>query len=90
MTVAEYDSCCEFVSEANPGLVVPEFDSLKRGGIVGMSCLIDCVRKHNSPWFEGPFGFVLKRSYPLPFRMCNGQLGFFDFDDNQPQLKSPF
>jgi hypothetical protein len=49
----------------------------RRGGIVGEAEIVDCVGRHDSPWFFGKFGFVLANAKPLPFMPCRGQLGFF-------------
>ncbi len=50
-----------------------------RGCIVGEADIVDCVRESKSPWFEGPYGFVLAnpQAYkePIPFK---GRLGFFE------------
>lgn len=50
------------------------------GGIIGSVELIDCVDQYQSPWFEGPKGFVLKDPKPLKFRPLSGKLGFFEVD----------
>ena len=47
------------------------------GGIVGMADLVDCVEYYDSPWFFGPYGFVLANARPLPFVPMKGRLGFF-------------
>ncbi len=47
------------------------------GGIVGEAEIMDCVTRHESPWFVGPHGFVLAKARPLPFQPCRGALGFF-------------
>ncbi|MDP3625045.1 MAG: ASCH domain-containing protein [Hydrogenophaga sp.] len=62
------------------GLVasLPAFEDLPRGGVVGITKIVDCVQDHPSGWFTGPFGFVLQDSRPLPFHPCNGALKFFD------------
>jgi hypothetical protein len=39
---------------------------------------VACVRRSESPWFTGPFGFVLEDAYELPFEPCAGQQGFFE------------
>ena len=57
---------------------IPWPQEFERGGIVGSVVLVDCVTRHSSPWFSGPYGFVLRNAKPLPFRACRGQLGFFD------------
>lgn len=54
------------------------FDDLQRGGIVGRAEIVDCVESSDSPWFVGPFGFVLRNIEPLPFRPYKGALGFFE------------
>ncbi len=47
------------------------------GGIVGACRVVDCVTAHDSPWFFGPYGFVLREARRLPFFPCAGQLGFY-------------
>lgn len=48
------------------------------GGIVGRAQLVNCVQHHVSPWFRGPYGFVLHDARPMPFVPVRGQLGFFN------------
>lgn len=59
--------------------IVPGISHIERGGIVGKATIIDCVTQWNSIWFKGKYGFVFDtdKSTPLPFKPCNGQLGFF-------------
>lgn len=49
-----------------------------RGGIIGLVKLINCVKTHSSPWFFGPYGFVLQNPKPIEFNHCKGRLGLFD------------
>ena len=63
---------------------VPDFEQLDRGGVVGVSRIVDCVARHDSPYFFGPYGFVLADSRPLPFHPCNGALSFFDVPGFRP------
>lgn len=60
------------------GPEVPPFMAYDRGGIVGQVDIVDCVDMSDSPWFVGPFGFVLKNPKILPFRPCKGALSFFE------------
>lgn len=63
------------------GITIP--DKLDKGGIVGVSMLADVMtrrRSRDDEWFDGPFGFLLKDSLPLPFQAVKGQLGFFNLD----------
>lgn len=53
------------------------WNDLEFGGIIGMAEIVDCVEELDSPWFTGPFGFVLRNARPLPFYPCKGKLGFF-------------
>lgn len=66
----------EYVREEFPHIVLPnQFDL---GGIVGAACIVDCVEASESPWFFGPYGFVLADQRPAPrFVPWKGQLGFF-------------
>src|SRR5690606_4128473 len=51
-----------------------------RGGVVGVARIVDCVTDMDSPWFFGPYGFVLRDAFPLPLIPCRGQLGFFKLE----------
>lgn len=63
------------------GILLPDLAGLRRGGVVGIATLTDCVRAHPSPWFDsGAFGFALADARPLPFRRLSGRLGFFEID----------
>lgn len=61
------------------------------GGIIGECEIIDCVTTSASPWFHGPYGFVIRNARLLPFRPCRGALGFFDPDKvpDRPSRKPP-
>jgi hypothetical protein len=56
------------------------FRQMKEAGgcIVGKVDIVDCVRKNESPWFSGDYGFVLANpvafAQPIP---CKGMLGIF-------------
>ena len=55
------------------------------GMIIGQVEITDCVTQHDSPWFFGPYGFVLTnpQEYEKPIP-CKGRLGFFEPDINKP------
>jgi hypothetical protein len=58
---------------------------LLRGGIIGVVELVDVVRKHPSPWFDGEgFGWVLANPHPVDFIEMPGRLGLFDIDFTPP------
>ena len=79
MTRAEYQACYLFVAGFAPKLAmqIPRAADLERGGIVGEAVLLDCVDRHASEWFCGPFGFVLAQAQARPFTPCAGAQGFF-------------
>ncbi|OSQ41657.1 ASCH domain-containing protein [Thalassospira sp. MCCC 1A01428] len=58
------------------------------GGIVGMATLTDLVTSLDSPWFYGPYAFVLTDPKPLDFVPCKGKLGFFTPDIDFALLKA--
>ena len=59
--------------------VMPQnFEDYERGGIVGYAQLHTVVTSSNSPWFRGPYGFVLTQRHPVPFIPLRGQLHLFD------------
>lgn len=75
----EYDAVSEtakvIISET---ILLPAFEDLPRGGIIGSVEILDCVTESSSPWFTGPYGFVLANPETLPFRPHKGALGFFE------------
>lgn len=78
MTRADYDDACAFAYRC--GLnnnLIPLPEDLPRGGIVGSIEIVNCVERSPSPWFQGRYGFVLRRPQGLPFTPWRGQLGFF-------------
>lgn len=75
-----YDTDGHWFLERELGLVVPPMKYLPAGGIIGRARLIDCVTKSLSPWFSGPYGFVIRDARPVEFFRCNGALGFFEVD----------
>jgi len=52
-----------------------------RGEIIGEVDITGCVAESSSPWFVGPYGFVLENpvlyKQPIP---CKGRLGLFEVD----------
>lgn len=58
-----------------PQIVLPLF--FETGGIVGSVTLADVVTHSASPWFVGPYGFVLEDARVQPFVRLRGQLGLF-------------
>jgi len=81
LTRREYDAVRFWVSQFHHGMI-PSFEAMQRGGVVGMVDVVDCVTKSTSPWFEGPYGYVLSNPKPLPFTKWSGQLGFFDIPES--------
>lgn len=60
-------------------LPAEEKKQLVRGAIIGVVDVVDCVDKHRSKWFNGPYGFVLKNPRPLKKPIpCKGKLNFWD------------
>jgi hypothetical protein len=53
-------------------------DNLPRGAVVGLVDIVDCVRNSSSPWFEGPYGFVLENPRAISPIPCRGAQKFFD------------
>ena len=50
------------------------------GSIIGTVEVVDCVRRSNSPWFVGYYGFVLRNPIALPEPIkVRGQLGWWDY-----------
>ena len=68
----EWVACVEFCRER--GVELPSIDALRYGGIVGSATITDCRTRHDSPWFEGPVGWLLRDRRELTFFPMLGQL----------------
>lgn len=53
--------------------------SLPTGAIIGQAEIVDVVTESESPWFVGPFGFVIANAklWNVPYP-CKGALGLFE------------
>lgn len=80
MARSYYEDVADMIAYVAPGVVelLPAYEQLERGGVVGVATITDCVEHSPSRWFQGRYGFVLQDPRPLPFHACNGMLGFFD------------
>jgi len=78
MTRQEYEDAAWFAYECRR-VHLPDCwpVDLPRGCIVGSVEIVDCVQQWDSPWFGGPWGFVLRNPQPLQVTPCRGALGFF-------------
>jgi hypothetical protein len=63
-----------------PKISLPEH--FTTGAIIGQAEVVGCVESHESEWFTGPYGFVLRNPIkypkPIPYR---GALGLFEVPD---------
>lgn len=84
MTRSEYeDGLNHLLFYGGPHIDLPPMDQLVRGGVVGAVDIVDCVEHSESPWFFGPFGFVLRNPTPMPFMPWKGKLGFFNVPESE-------
>lgn len=86
MTKRDYTEVVEFLADISSPVQLPAFDDLERGGVVGIADLHDCVSEYSSPYFFGPYGFLVRNARPLPYLSFKGQLGFFDVPRSALQL----
>lgn len=88
MTKDEAASFSEFLGDLRldgrigRGVKGPNYAHLPRGGIVGVAEITGCVNRSGSPWFFGPWGFVIANARPVDFIPCKGALGFFGWKSN--------
>lgn len=79
MTREELRAGAAFIAARTVGLRMSLRD-LPRGGFVGVADLTECVVESASPWFVGPYGFVIRNVRPLPFVPAKGRLGLWTPD----------
>jgi hypothetical protein len=78
MTVGDYEDAVRFIDSVRSRLGIgnrtPPRSALERGGIIGAVDFLDCVDRHDSPWFVGPFAYVIANPRPIPFIPCKGTI----------------
>lgn len=48
------------------------------GALIGTVELTECTRNYQSAWFQGPWGYVMRKPHPFNRPIdCKGQVGFF-------------
>jgi hypothetical protein len=57
-------------------------ESLSRGAVLGLVDIVGCVRISDSPWFEGPYGFVLDNPRAIDPVPCRGAQKFFELPED--------
>lgn len=71
-------------------MIVPDFDALVRGGIVGVARITDCLKRSDSPWHDrGAWGFKVEGARRLRFTPRKGALGFFDVPWRPKKARRP-
>lgn len=80
MTRKEYNLAVSYAAEINRAIpyLIPSFEKIERGGIVGHAYIDSTTRESSSPWFFGPVGFQIAFAKPLPFVPLKGRLSFFE------------
>jgi hypothetical protein len=94
VTKLEFYEACEFALNAGvPRDLLPSFDGLKRGGIVGRWTIVDVMRpnglkldgrklvdhaRKGDRWhMPDQFGIIVENARAVPFVECRGALGFW-------------
>jgi len=79
VTRGNYSDVVAFTKDKAPHITLPPFADCKRGGVIGMVRFTDCVQASESPWFFGPFGFVIAQAVAFDEMIpLTGHLGFFN------------
>lgn len=55
---------------------LPQENQFRYGGIIGVVNIVGRVITSTSPFFFGPFGYLLEGQTEIPFVPCQGRLGF--------------
>jgi hypothetical protein len=82
VTKHEFEAAARFLGLL--GVRCPLPDELDWGGIIGSVVIDGIVEDHDSDWFRGPYGLVLRDPERLPFRPCKGQVGVFWVEVSAP------
>jgi hypothetical protein len=62
------------------GYEIPCRDELDLGAIIGTVEIVDCVTASSSPWFSGPYGYVMRNPQPCGPIQAKGALGLWNWE----------
>ena len=65
------------ILQETTGKRLPAPSGFPRGGCVGQVQLVDCVQEHDSPWFCGPWGWVVEDAEEMRLVPWRGEQGLF-------------
>jgi hypothetical protein len=77
-------SICKPIMDARlrHDVIIPDRWAFTTGAIIGVAELVDVVTESDSPWFFGPYGFVLDNVQPIEPVPMLGMLGLFNVPDH--------
>ena len=67
-----------FIKKVFPYVRMPKADEFPSGGFVGTVEIDGVATRSDSPWFSGPYGYVLKNPVKTEFIPGRGMPGFFE------------
>lgn len=77
MTQREYKEASDIIRILAGRCPAPAL--LERGCVVGSVEIVDAVHSHDSRWFSGPVGLIMRSPWPCPPIPARGALGFFSW-----------
>ena len=81
MTRQEFEDACKFALDCGCTML-PQFDTVLRGGYVGIVRVERYCKSSKSRWFvPGSVGLNLTCPYPIPFEPAIGRLGFWKAEE---------
>ena len=76
--------------ETEMGIDLPAPSAFRRGFLIATVCLAGCVTESDSPWFTGPYGFVLRNPVRFNAVEWRGQLGIFEVPEADIEMPEWF
>jgi len=71
------------LNELPRGVRKPKNEELIHGAIIGIVEIVGVVERHDSKWFRGPLGWLLRQPRPLAAPIhCGGRLGLWRLPRN--------
>lgn len=93
--IAEQVAAAKFVGPLTRGFDCSGFGRLSYGALVGLVDIVGIVSTREgfdppaSPWYVGPFGWLLANPRRIEIVRYRGRLGLFDVDDSLIREISP-
>ena len=78
-----FDAAGHYWIQREIGIALPAPSAFQQVSLVAIARLTGCVTESDSPWFSGPYGWVIEDVARIKAVYCRGMPGLFEVPDQE-------